>query len=219
VRFDSLTSFFDAFHLGRSGSEYRRFSQRLERLLSLSLTFVLRTPEGEHHSNMPPLNDAFTPRDGVEARRLLVAEHAPQLTFLESDSRATESSSIRNSTPTCARTTSGSLPLMRRFHSRPLFWDVASFLLYRCYAARLPGRVAWRLVRRQLASVDGHDRRLAHTLNKVADEIRLEYRDFPAKVEHHTHDLLVAPWRTPIEQPGPAPLAAAPAASPGKKRG
>lgn len=87
VSFDSLTSFFDAFHLGHSGAEYRRFEQRLERLLSLSLTLVLRTSSGEHHSNMPPLNDAFTPRKGAEARQLLTAENSPQLALVGSDLR------------------------------------------------------------------------------------------------------------------------------------
>jgi hypothetical protein len=205
VSFDSLTTFFEAFQLGRSGAEYRRFEQRLERLLSLSLTLVLRTSAGERHSNMPLLNDAFTPRNGVEARRLLAAENTPQLTLLESDIRRygivlnPKFHAYLRENPV-----SLPLPLMRRFHSRPLFWDVASFLLYRCYAARLPGRVSWRLVRRQLASVDGHDRRLAQTLNKVAEEIRVDYKDFPASVEHHTHDLLVAPWRPPVSS-SPAP--------------
>jgi hypothetical protein len=86
---------------------------------------------------------------------------------------------------------------MRRFHNRPLFWDGASYLLYRCWSAMTPSRITWRRIRRQLASIDQHDRRLASTLNRVAEEIRSDYPDFPAQVEKGTHDLLVGPWRPP----------------------
>ncbi|HEV7519009.1 MAG TPA: hypothetical protein VGR07_22185, partial [Thermoanaerobaculia bacterium] len=87
------------------------------------------------------------------------------------------------------------LRLMRRFHNCPLFCDGASYLLYRCWSAMTPSRITWRRIRRQLASIDQHDRRLASTLNCVAEEIRADYPDFPAQVEVGTHDLLVGPWR------------------------
>jgi hypothetical protein len=48
-----------------------------------------------------------------------------------------------------------------------------------------------------LASLDGHDRRLAWTLNSIADEA-----DFPARIEPVTHALLIQPWRPPKD---PAP--------------
>jgi hypothetical protein len=68
-------------------------------------------------------------------------------------------------------------------HNRPLFWDGASYLLYRCWSAMTPSRITWRSIRRQLASIDQHDRRLAAALNHVADEIQSDYPDFPAQVE------------------------------------
>jgi hypothetical protein len=37
-----LTDFFEAFQLARSGVHYQRFEQRLQRLLSLSLTVVFQ---------------------------------------------------------------------------------------------------------------------------------------------------------------------------------
>jgi hypothetical protein len=51
----------------------------------------------------------------------------------------------------------------------------------------------------KLASVDQLDRRLALSLNRVADEIRVDYPDFPVRVEPGSHDLVVAPFRPPRE--------------------
>jgi hypothetical protein len=200
VNFASLTDFFEAFQLARSGVQYQRFEERLQRLLSLSLTLLLRTSSGTARLNMRPIQKAYTPRDGAEARQLLAAETRSQLSFLPADLRRygivldpTFHDYLRNNPVVLP------LRLMRRFHNRPLFWDGAPYLLYRCWSAMTPSRITWRRIRRQLASIDQHDRRLAFTLNCVAKEIRSDYPDFPAQVEKGTHDLLVGPWRPPRE--------------------
>jgi hypothetical protein len=201
VTFTNLTDFFEAFRLARSGVQYQRFEQRLQRLLSLSLTVLLKTPTGTVRLNMRPLQKAYTPRDGSEARKLLAAERASaQLSLLPTDLKRygivldpAFHGYLRDNPVVLP------LTLMRRFHSRPLFWDAASYLLYRCWSARTRSRITWAQVRRQLASVDQHDRRLAQSLNRVAREIRVDYPDFPAHVEAGTHDLIVAPFRPPEE--------------------
>ena len=200
VTFTSLTDFFEAFQLARSGVQYRRFEERLHRLLSLSLSLILRTPSGIARLNMRPLQRAYTPRDGAEARRLLAAETGSQLSLLPSDLKRYGILLDPPSMSTCATTPSSCRSAScGRFHNRPLFWDAASYLLYRCWSARTPPGSPGRLVRRQLASVDQLDRRLAPLLNRVADEIRDDYPDFPAQVETGTHDLVVAPFRPPEE--------------------
>jgi len=206
VNFASLTDFFEASQLVRSGVQYQRFGERLERLLSLSLTLLLKTPSGTARLNMRPIQKAYTPRDGAEVRRLLATETRSQLSFLPSELRRygiildpAFHDYLRGSPVVLP------LPLMRRFHSRPLFWDGASYLLHRCWSALTASRISWRRIRRQLASLDQHDRRLASTLNRVAGEIRQVYPDFPARVEAGTHDLLVGPWRPPREHFRPAP--------------
>jgi hypothetical protein len=200
VTFTSLTDFFDAFRLARSGVQYRRFEERLHRLLSFSLSLILRTPGGVSRLNMRPLQRAYTPRDGVEARRLLAEETRSQLSLLPSDVKRygilldpAFHEYLRNNPVVLP------LALMRRFHNRPLAWDAASYLLYRCWSARTPCVIPWKIVRRQLASVDQLDRRLALSLNRVADEIRTDYPDFPVRVELGSHDLVVAPFRPPKE--------------------
>ncbi|HZF09195.1 MAG TPA: hypothetical protein VFE33_10425 [Thermoanaerobaculia bacterium] len=200
VTFTSLTDFFDAFRLARSGVQYRRFEERLHRLLSFSLSLILRTPGGVSRLNMRPLQRAYTPRDGVEARRLLAEETRSQLSLLPSDVKRygilldpAFLEYLRNNPVVLP------LALMRRFHNRPLAWDAASYLLYRCWSARTPCVIPWKIVRRQLASVDQLDRRLALSLNRVADEIRADYPDFPVRIEPGSHDLLVAPFRPPRE--------------------
>jgi hypothetical protein len=198
VNFTSLTEFFEAFQLARTGVQYHRFEERLHRLLSLSLTLILRTPSGTARLNMRPIQRAYTPRGGAEARQLLAAETRSQLPLLPLDLQRygivldpAFHGYLRNNPVVLP------LRLMRRFHNRPLFWDGASYLLYRCWSAMTPSRITWRRIRRQLASIDQHDRRLASTLNRVAEEIRSEYPDFPAQVEQGSHDLLVGPWRPP----------------------
>jgi hypothetical protein len=201
VTFTSLTDFFEAFQLARSGVQYQRFEQRLKRLLSLSLSVILKTPTGIVQLNMRPLQKAYTPRDGFEARQLLAAENnSRQLSLLPSDLKRygivldpAFHEYLRNNPVALP------LPLMRRFHSRPLFWDAAAYLLYRCWSARTRSRITWQQVRRQLASIDQHDRRLASSLNRVAEEIRRDYPEFPAFVEAGSHDLVVAPFRPPEE--------------------
>jgi hypothetical protein len=201
VTFSSLTDFFEAFRLARSGVQYRRFEERLQRLLSLSLSVILKTPTGIVRLNMRPLQKAYTPRDGYEARKLLAAENdSGQLSLLPSDLKRygivldpAFHEYLRNNPVVLP------LPLMRRFHNRPLFWDAASYLLYRCWSARTLSRISWKQVRRQLASVDQHDRRLVQSLNRVALEIRADYPKFPAFVEAGSHDLIVAPFRPPQE--------------------
>jgi hypothetical protein len=200
VTFTSLTDFFDAFRLARSGVQYRRFEERLHRLLSFSLSLILRTPGGVSRLNMRPLQRAYTPRDGAEARRLLAEETRSQLSLLPSDIKR-YGILLDPAFHEYLRGNPVVLPLtlMRRFHNRPLFWDAASYLLYRCWSARTPCVIPWKIVRRQLASVDQLDRRLALSLNRVADEIRADYPDFPVRVEPGSHDLVVAPFRPPRE--------------------
>ncbi|HZF07419.1 MAG TPA: hypothetical protein VFE33_01380 [Thermoanaerobaculia bacterium] len=149
---------------------------------------------------MRPLQRAYTPRDGVEARRLLAEETRSQLSLLPSDVKR-YGILLDPAFHECLRNNPVALPLalMRRFHNRPLYWDAASYLLYRCWSARTPCVIPWKIVRRQLASVDQLDRRLALSLNRVADEIRADYPDFPVRVEPGSHDLLVAPFRPPRE--------------------
>ena len=67
------------------------------------------------------------------------------------------------------------------------------------WSAKTQSRITWSQVRRQLASVDQHDRRLVKSLNRVTEEIRKDYPDFPAHIEAGTHDLIVAPFRPPEE--------------------
>ncbi len=201
VTFTNLTDFFEAFQLARSGVQYQRFEQRLQRLLSLSLSVILRTPTGVVRLNMRPIQKAYTPRDGCEARRLLASENrSKQLSLLPSDLKR-YGIVLDPAFHEYLRDNPVLLPLtlMRRFHARPLFWDAASYLLYRCWSAKTQSRITWSQVRRQLASVDQHDRRLVKSLNRVTEEIRKDYPDFPAHIEAGTHDLIVAPFRPPEE--------------------
>jgi hypothetical protein len=87
VNFASLTDFFEAFQLARSGVQYQRFEERLQRLLNLSLTLLLSTPSGTARLNMRSIQRAYTPRDKAEARQLLAAETRSQLSFLPADLR------------------------------------------------------------------------------------------------------------------------------------
>jgi hypothetical protein len=79
-------------------------------------------------------------RDGCEARRLLASENrSKQLSLLPSDFKR-YGIVLDPAFHEYLRDNPVRLPLtlMRRFHARPLFWDAASYLLYRCWSAKTP---------------------------------------------------------------------------------
>jgi hypothetical protein len=96
VTFTNLTDFFEAFQLARSGVQYQRFEQRLQRLLSLSLSVILRTPTGVVGSTCAPSKRHTLPETAAKP-----AGFSPP--------RAARSSS-RSCPPTLSATGSSSIP-------------------------------------------------------------------------------------------------------------
>ena len=200
ITFRSLTEFFDAFDLSRSGRDYARFRERLARLLGLAITVRLDGERDEAQIHMQPLKKAFTPRTHGEVERILLSESSAQLLLvrnrygfeLDPDFHAYLRA---NPVPL-------PLPLMRLFHNRPQSWDFASFVIYRCFAARSASVVPWSELSEQMASTDSYPRRLKANLNQVLREVRVVYPGFPAHFLPGGEGLSVAPWRPALEAGG-----------------
>jgi Plasmid encoded RepA protein len=200
ITFRSLTDFFDAFDLSRSGRDYSRFRERLARLLGLAITVRVEGEREEAQIHMQPLKKAFTPKTHGEVERALLSESSAQLLLVRNrygfELDADFHAYLRaNPVPL-------PLPLMRLFHNRPQSWDFASFVIYRCFAARTTSTIAWSELNEQMASTDTYPRRLKAHLNQVLQEVRVLYPGFPAQFLPGRQGLSVAPWRPALEAVG-----------------
>jgi hypothetical protein len=162
ITFHSLTNFFDAFGLSRSGRDYARFRERLARLLGLAVTPPLLLVRSRYGFELDPDFHAYLRTNPVPLP----------------------------------------LPLMRLFHNRPQAWDFASFVLYRCFAARAASVVPWSELTEQMASTDRYPRRLKANLRQVLQEVRVVYPGFPAHFLPGWQGLAVARWRASLEAVG-----------------
>ncbi len=85
--------------------------------------------------------------------------------------------------------------LLRRFHARPLAWDLVSFTFWRCCAARRPSVVPWASLVDHLGSRDRDHKQLRRSLRRILDDVRVAYPGFPARLLPRRQGLAVAPWR------------------------
>ncbi|HXU32357.1 MAG TPA: replication protein RepA [Thermoanaerobaculia bacterium] len=188
VSLESLTDFFRAFGLARGGREYRTFRERLRRLECLSLTLHLETPQEDARVYLHPVRATRMPR---ATSVLGPASPAPLV-----HSRGRYGFELNGDFHAYLRQNPVPLPLslLRHFHNRPKAWDLAVFVLYRCFAARVPSVVPWADLLSQMSSEDHYPRRLKHSLAQILAEIRLVYPDFPVRFLPGFHGLHVEPW-------------------------
>jgi len=193
VEYRSLREFFTDFGLNDSGANYQRFKARTERLMTLAISVEATAPNEKGIMNLLAVKRAFFPKGTKEARRRLKDEQAGQLLILperygfQLDPDFWEYFRA-NPVPL-------PLPLMRLFHSRPKGWDLAQFLLYRCYAARSQSVIPWQSFHDQLGSEDANRKQLKRTLIRYLDEIKTVYPNLPARFLPGFDGLEVAPWR------------------------
>jgi hypothetical protein len=198
VSFDSLTEFFDAFGIGKSGREYQIFKQRLTRLQSLALTVTVDAARESSRLHMHPLRGSFMPKDPAEAREVLDHEASRQLLLVRAaGDRSRYGFQLdpdfyrylrQNPVPL-------PLPLMRVFVNRPKAWDFASIVLYRSYIAKAPRTLSFLELKNLLGAEDNHARRLKATYAGILEEIRAVYPDLPAYFLPRSQGLLLTPWK------------------------
>ena len=94
------------------------------------------------------------------------------------------------------------LELLRRFHDKPMAWDLASLAIWRCYAARRASVVPWRSLVEQLGSRDRDRKQLKRSLGRTLDSIRRAYPGFPVRFLPAYRGLAIEPWRLPPDRLG-----------------
>jgi hypothetical protein len=195
VAFNSLGDFFRDFGLGSSGRDYQRFRDRLRRIESLAITIRLDSPADESRVRLVPLKKARLPKDtGAEALTgptPMIRSHRYGFE-LDPDFWG---HLRKNPVPL-------PLPLMRLFHSRPMAWDLASFVVYRTYVAQSPSVVPWADILAQLGSADSNPRRLRSRLDRIIREICVAFPGFPSRFLPGYGGLRIEPWKAKVHARG-----------------
>lgn len=195
IEFQTLKEFLNAFKLNDSGANYRRFRERVDRLVHLAISIEASSDDEVLVENINPIRSAYYPKTGGEAQKRLQSETTGQLLMIP------ERYGFRLDPEFWAYLQANPVPLplalMRLFHSKPKAWDFAQFLLYRCYAAKRKSVVPWAVFKEQLGSQDKDRRRLKYTLQGCLREIKVIYPSLPAEFLPEYRGLSVAPWRPP----------------------
>ncbi len=195
VLFDSLKDFLSCFRLNASGANYTRFRARLERIANLTIQLRV-TGSDIDITNAPPIQRAVFPDTPAALRELSVAHPGGRQQTLRPNRYGLQ---LSPSFHRYLRQSPIPLPLelLRRFHDKPLAWDLASLTIWRCYAANRASVIPWGSLAEHLGSRDRDRKQLKRRLGAILDQIRLEYPGFPARFLAGYRGLAIEPWRLP----------------------
>jgi len=199
IQYDTLRGFFSDFGLNDSGTNYRRFRERVDRLTTLAISIRGENESATLVENISPIKKAFFPKTSAEMRGRREDEEVGQMLMIPQRygfQLDPDFWRYLNANPVPLP-----LPLMRLFHARPKAWDFCQFLLFRCFSAKTESTIPWQVFQEQLGSEDTHTRRLRQTLRECLKEIKTVYPDIPAVLLHGSQGLRVAPWRPPQLSP------------------
>ena len=195
VLFDSLKDFLESFSLNPSGANYARFKQRLERIANLVVQVRVTGSELDI-TNAPPIERAVLPSTPIQMRQLSLRDaHGgerilrPRRYGLQL-SRSFHKYLLDSPIPL-------PLDLLRRFHDKPMAWDLASLVIWRCYAANRASVIPWPALVEHLGSRDRDRKQLKRAFNGILADIRRTYPGLPARLLAGYRGLAVEPWRLP----------------------
>ncbi len=199
VLFDSLNDFLECFHLNSSGANYARFRQRLERIANLTIQ-VRVTGSDVDITNAPPLERAVFPGTPPALRQLVLPDCEGGEKVLRPGRYGLQ---LSRSFHRYLRESPIPLPLelLRRFHDKPMAWDLASLAVWRCYAASRASVVPWHSLVEHLGSHDRDRKHLRRSLCRILDQVRLLYPGFPVQLLPRYRGLAIQPWRLPAGTP------------------
>jgi hypothetical protein len=191
VRFSAIADYLKTFQLDAGGKAYRTFRERWRRVTHLGIRLDehdLGQPGTRRTLTLLPQHPAEEPDLGGDLRKLALTYDRYRLK-LDPDFH-------RNLLETRVPTP---LPVLRHFHDRPLAWDLAQFLLWRCFAAANRSHIAWSDLLAQLGTQDHHHRRLRWKLNQALRELQTFHPDLPARFLPRTGTLEIEPWTPAAE--------------------
>lgn len=195
VLFDSLRDFLDCFHLNSSGANYARFRQRLERIANLTIQ-VRVTGSDVDITNAPPIERAVFPGTPLALRQLVLADPAGGEKTVSPRRYGLQ---LSRSFHRYLRESPIPLPLelLRRFHDKPMAWDLTSLAIWRCYVANSASVIPWPSLIEHLGSHDRDRKHLTRSLSRILDQVRLAYPGFPARLLPRYRGLAIEPWQLP----------------------
>ncbi len=198
--FDNLSDFLRCFGLNSSGANYARFKQRLERIANLTIQVRVNGSEIDI-TNAPPIERAVFPDTPAAGRQLHVANPDGREQILRPKRYGLQLSRcfhryLRDSPILLP------LDLLRRFHDKPIAWDLASLTIWRCYVASRASVIPWDSLIEHLGSRDRDRKQLKRSLSRVLDQVRLAHPGFPARFLPRYQGLAIEPWLLPPGAPG-----------------
>ncbi len=193
--FDNLNDFLRCFGLNSSGANYSRFKQRLERIANLVIQVRVNGSEIDI-TNAPPIERAVFPDTPLPGRQLHFADPDGREQILRPKRYGLQ---LSRSFHRYLRDSPIPLPLdlLRRFHDKPIAWDLASLTIWRCYAANRASVIPWDSLIEHLGSRNRDRKHLKRSLGRVLDQIRNAYPGFPARFLPRYQGLAIEPWRLP----------------------
>lgn len=188
-----MRGYLKAFQLADSGSHYRAFAARLERLSGLTITIDIRSPEGPTLLTFHPIAALRLPAALAPGLTLFPPSETAELSSLPGgygivlDSRFAEF--------TLGSRTTLPLALMRWCHNNPRAWDLVGYVYSRTRIARNPSQVSWPQLVKQLGlTTDSNTRRTRRLLASYLDEVRRRfYSSFPSFLDERG-TLHISPW-------------------------
>ncbi len=195
ILFDDLGDFLACFDLNSSGANYARFKARLERIANL-IVQVRVTGSEIDITNAPPIERAVFPDTPFPRRSFTVPDSAGGDRILHPRRYGLQLSRSFHRY-LCQSPIPLPLALLRRFHDKPLAWDLASLTIWRCYAASRPSVIPWDSLVEHLGSHDRDRKQLKRVLSRILDSIRCSYPAFPVRFLPCYRGLAVSPWRIP----------------------
>ncbi len=195
ILFDDLGDFLASFGLNSSGANYARFKQRLERIANLVVQVRVTGSEIDI-TNAPPIERAVFPDTPAARRSFTVPDSAGGDHVLQPRRYGLQLSRSFHRY-LCQSPIPLPLPLLRRFHDKPLAWDLASLTVWRCYVANRPSVIPWESLVEHLGTHDRDRSQLKRSLARILDRIRCSYPGFPVRFLPRYRGLAIFPWRLP----------------------
>ncbi|MCP3957423.1 MAG: hypothetical protein GY719_06190 [bacterium] len=195
ILFDSLKDFFQCFRLNSSGANYCRFKERLERIANLTIQ-VRVSGSAIDITNAPPIERTVFPESPPEGRQMRVAGPGGKERIVRPGRYGLV---LSRSFHRYLRESHIPLPLelLRRFHDKPMAWDFASLVIWRCYAASRPSVIPWGSLVEHLGSCDRDRKQLKRSLGRILASVRVAYPGFPVRFLAGYEGLVIEPWRLP----------------------
>ncbi len=205
ITFDHLIEYLRAFDLDDGGKSYKRFYERLQRVLDLAIAIRVYHIDDRGSTSKKFTLNTFAVRAATTPNLQQDDQHVADdasLTPSDFDKRFVIITSDDFFKVLHNQHVVMPLQLMKIYSDRPIGWDFCQLILYRCFSAKTPSVIPWSSpetggIKELVGSEDVNDRQLKYKLNGILDEIKIVYPDLPAYFLPSLKGLHISPWKPP----------------------